>query len=150
MRTGQPLWRNSCQVGWVGWGKSVGDNGCGDLGISKLCGKCLYWFLQVSGYLGWSVGYRNGACQLFCSWINFLKILVPPVWVLRLVKKSPFCIPRCFSTCCFYAVSCQSCYIVFLKVGIHFPITLQLFQSWACWFLKYLKSSPTDCNNSWS
>lgn len=79
--------------------------------VRKLCGNCLCLFLQVSGYHGWRVGYRNGACQLFCSWINLFRILTPtPLNVLSLVNKSLFHISRCFQppTSCFYVLSCQN------------------------------------------
>lgn len=131
------------QVGWVWWGKSVGDHGYGELSVSKLCGKCSCWFMQVSGYLGWRVGCRNGAYPLFCSWINLLKILVPQVQVLRLVNKSPFHITRYFSVSCFYAVSCQNCLLYcFFKGGDSFSYHPPAFPELSLLIFKIPKVKP--------
>lgn len=35
----------------VGWGRSAGERGGRVHGVSKLSGKCLSWFLHISGYL---------------------------------------------------------------------------------------------------
>lgn len=72
-------------------------------GASKIGGQCLYWFPQVAS-LGWGLGKRNGAHRQFCSWRGLLKTRAPPAQVLQLVNKSSV-YPRCFSDCCFSALS---------------------------------------------
>lgn len=41
-------------MGWVGWGGSAGEQGVRVHGVNMLGDKCLFWFPQMSEYLGWS------------------------------------------------------------------------------------------------
>lgn len=56
----EPLWRDACWGGWLGWDTSTEE--CWDTAChaSKIDGECWKWFVQVSGYLGWGKG-RNMA-----------------------------------------------------------------------------------------
>ena len=55
----------------------------------------------------------NGACQLFCSWRNFLKIPVPLAHILTLVNKSSWCTPGAFQTAVsmLYLVKVVCCFV---------------------------------------
>ena len=94
------------------------------------------------------VSWLEGGLQKWClpTFLfldKFLKDNCPPhpVQVISLVNKTLFCIPRCFQ------LAASMLYLA--RVAYSFS-SLQLPQSWSWWFLKYLKSRPTDCKNSWS
>lgn len=89
----------------------------------------LYWFLQVSIYLGWGLGREVVPISSFVVG-DVSKRFLPLQHILRLVNESPSLYPGIFQTAASKLYFSKAvCCALSLRMPTHFSLTLQLSQS---------------------